>query len=81
MQINTYTVGFELTPSLRGFVESRLSEALRSFAPHIQSAVVTSQRGQAAKPAEQVAKSSSAFAGPRERLISRECICPGRPRR
>lgn len=40
MQINTYAVGFELTPSLRGLVESRLSEALRSFAPHIQSTVV-----------------------------------------
>ena len=40
MQINTYAVGFELTPSLRGLVESRLAEALRPFAPHIRSAVV-----------------------------------------
>jgi ribosome-associated translation inhibitor RaiA len=40
MQINIYAVGFELSPSLRGLVESRLLEALRSFDQHIQSAAV-----------------------------------------
>ena len=40
MHINIYAVGFELSPSRRSAVESRLSEALRSFDSHIQSAVV-----------------------------------------
>ena len=40
MQIHTYALGFELTPSLRGLVESRLFEALRSFDPDVQSAIV-----------------------------------------
>ena len=65
MQINTYAVGFELTPSLRGLVESRLLEALRSFSPHIQSAVVhLAAMADATRQSEQVAKSSSAFVRP-----------------
>jgi ribosome-associated translation inhibitor RaiA len=33
-------MGFELSPSLRGWAEARLAESVRSFASHVHSAVV-----------------------------------------